>query len=52
LAFIGDVVAQIDALVPIPHASGRTFLAWCGHQHVPGETRRDPGAIDIAAILI
>jgi hypothetical protein len=27
------------------------FAGWCGHQHVPGETHWDPGAIDIDAIL-
>jgi hypothetical protein len=27
------------------------FSGWCGHQHVPGETHWDPGAIDIAALL-
>jgi Hemopexin len=73
LAFIRDVVREIEALVPIQHASGREFLdaagvtanprnrmsvdewkrfaGWCGHQHVPGESHWDPGAIDIAAIL-
>jgi Hemopexin len=74
LAFIADVVRQIEALVPIPHSTSRTFLdsngvnanpgnrmtvdewkrysGWCGHQHVPGETHWDPGAIDIATILL
>jgi hypothetical protein len=28
-----------------------TFAGWCGHQHVPGETHWDPGALDIAAVL-
>ncbi|MFH9660193.1 hemopexin repeat-containing protein [Streptomyces sp. NPDC017248] len=73
LAFIRDVVQQIDTLVPIPRTSGRTFLdaggvnatpgnrmsvdewkrfsGWCGHQHVPGESHWDPGAIDISTIL-
>jgi hemopexin len=73
LAFIRDVVRQIEDLVPIGHYSERTFLdangvnstpsnrmsveewkrfgGWCGHQHVPGESHWDPGAIDIATIL-
>jgi len=29
----------------------KRFAGWCGHQHVPGETHWDPGAIDISAIL-
>ena len=29
----------------------KAFSGWCGHQHVPGETHWDPGAIDIDAIL-
>ena len=27
------------------------FSGWCGHQHVPGETHWDPGAIDVDALL-
>ncbi|MFC4604412.1 hemopexin repeat-containing protein [Rhodococcus kronopolitis] len=27
------------------------FSGWCGHQHVPGNSHWDPGAIDIAALL-
>ena len=27
------------------------FSGWCGHQHVPGETHWDPGAIDVASLL-
>lgn len=27
------------------------FSGWCGHQHVPGETHWDPGAIDIDTLL-
>jgi hypothetical protein len=73
LAFIRDVMRQIEDLVPIPRQSGRTFLGsvgvnktpgnrmsvnewkvfsgWCGHQHVPGESHWDPGAIDIDTLL-
>lgn len=73
LAFVRDVMRQIEDLVPIAHRSGRRFLdasgvnstsanrmsvnewkafsGWCGHQHVPGETHWDPGAIDIDALL-
>jgi hypothetical protein len=73
LAFIRDVMRQIENLVPIPRQSGRTFLdsegvnktpgnrmsvnewkvfsGWCGHQHVPGESHWDPGAIDIDTLL-
>ncbi len=73
LAFIRDIMRQIENLVPIPRTSGRTFLdsvgvnanlnnrmgidewksfsGWCGHQHVPGETHWDPGAIDISTLL-
>ncbi|MFJ4356063.1 hemopexin repeat-containing protein [Streptomyces massasporeus] len=73
LAFIREVVRDIASLVPIPQASGRTFLdaagvsshpgnrmsvadwkrfsGWCGHQHVPGESHWDPGAIDIDIVL-
>ncbi|GLW71048.1 hypothetical protein Kpho02_33470 [Kitasatospora phosalacinea] len=73
LAFIRDVIREIEALVPIPRTSGRTFLdaagvssqpgnrmsvdewrrfsGWCGHQHVPGETHWDPGALDIDTVL-
>lgn len=29
----------------------KAFSGWCGHQHVPGETHWDPGAIDIDAVL-
>lgn len=29
----------------------KLFSGWCGHQHVPGETHWDPGAIDITALL-
>src|SRR5262249_8902556 len=69
LAFIRDVIRQVEDLVPIPRTSGRRFLdatgvnstpsnrmlvsewktfsGWCGHQHVPGETHWDPGALDI-----
>lgn len=32
-------------------AAWKTFSGWCGHQHVPGETHWDPGAIDIDALL-
>lgn len=73
LAFIRDVMRQIENLVPIPRRSDRTFLdaagvnanpnnhmsidewkvftGWCGHQHVPGATHWDPGAIDIQTLL-
>ncbi|MER6115583.1 hemopexin repeat-containing protein [Streptomyces sp. NPDC001743] len=73
LAFIREVVRDIESLVPIPRASGRMFLdaagvsshpgnrmsvadwkgfsGWCGHQHVPGESHWDPGAIDIDTVL-
>ncbi|MFE4422055.1 hemopexin repeat-containing protein [Streptomyces sp. NPDC056817] len=73
LAFIRDVIRDIESLVPIPRWSGRTFLdaagvssqpgnrmsveewqrfsGWCGHQHVPGETHWDPGALDIDTVL-
>lgn len=27
------------------------FAGWCGHQHVPGNTHWDPGAIDIATLV-
>lgn len=27
------------------------FSGWCGHQHVPGQTHWDPGAIDIGFLL-
>jgi hypothetical protein len=29
----------------------KRFAGWCGHQHVPGESHWDPGAIDIDAVL-
>jgi hypothetical protein len=29
----------------------KRFGGWCGHQHVPGESHWDPGAIDIDTIL-
>lgn len=29
----------------------KTFSGWCGHQHVPGETHYDPGAINIGQLL-
>jgi hypothetical protein len=32
-------------------AEWKRFSGWCGHQHVPGETHWDPGAIDIATLL-
>ncbi|MFF5206606.1 hemopexin repeat-containing protein [Streptosporangium sp. NPDC000396] len=73
LAFIREVIRDIESLVPIPRQSSRTFLdaagvsskpgnrmsveewkrysGWCGHQHVPGESHWDPGALDIAAVL-
>jgi hypothetical protein len=73
LAFIRDVMRQIEDVVPIPRQTDRTFLdfngvnatpnnrmsvdewkrftGWCGHQHVPGDTHWDPGAIDIATLL-
>jgi hypothetical protein len=73
LAFISDVLRQIEDAVPIPRVSGRRFLdaagvsatprnrmsasewktfsGWCGHQHCPGETHWDPGAIDIDTLL-
>ena len=73
LAFIRDVMRQIEDLVPIPRTTDRTFLdlagvnhnpgnrmsvdewkrfsGWCGHQHVPGNTHWDPGAIDIDTLL-
>jgi len=27
------------------------FTGWCGHEHVPGNTHGDPGAIDIVKLL-
>lgn len=70
LAFIREVMRQIESLVPIPRTSDVTFLGggdhpanrmsvdqwnrfsgWCGHQHVPGNSHWDPGAIDIATLL-
>ncbi|MET9065601.1 hemopexin repeat-containing protein [Streptosporangium sandarakinum] len=73
LAFIREVIRDIESLVPIPRQSGRTFLdaagvnsrpgnrmsveewnrfsGWCGHQHVPGESHWDPGALDIDTLL-
>ncbi|BDT87373.1 hemopexin repeat-containing protein [Nocardia cyriacigeorgica] len=70
LAFIREVIRQIEDLVPIPRTSGLSFLGggdhpanrmsvdswrrfsgWCGHQHVPGNTHWDPGALDIDALL-
>ena len=32
-------------------AEWKRFSGWCGHQHVPGETHWDPGAIDIDIVL-
>jgi hypothetical protein len=32
-------------------AEWKRFSGWCGHQHVPGDTHWDPGAIDIATLL-
>jgi hypothetical protein len=29
----------------------KRFSGWCGHQHVPGESHWDPGAIDIDTLL-
>ena len=29
----------------------QVFSGWCGHQHVPGESHWDPGAIDVEALL-
>ena len=29
----------------------KVFSGWCGHQHVPGETHWDPGAIDIDTLI-
>ncbi|HEX7164069.1 MAG TPA: hemopexin repeat-containing protein [Trebonia sp.] len=73
LAFILDVMRQIEAVVPISRTTNRNFLdlagvsstpsnrmsidewkrfsGWCGHQHVPGNTHWDPGAIDIQTLL-
>ena len=73
VAFIREVVRDVESLVPIPRESGRAFLdaagvnsrpgnrmsidewkrfsGWCGHQHVPGESHWDPGALDIDAVL-
>jgi hypothetical protein len=73
LAFVRDVMRQVENLVPIPRQSGRQFLnavgvnttprnrmsveewkrfsGWCGHQHVPGESHWDPGAIDIDVLI-
>jgi len=28
-----------------------SFAGWCGHQHVPGESHWDPGAIDINTLV-
>ncbi|MBO9658552.1 MAG: N-acetylmuramoyl-L-alanine amidase, partial [Chitinophagaceae bacterium] len=30
----------------------KLFSGWCGHQHVPGESHWDPGAIDIDTLLL
>jgi hypothetical protein len=66
LAFIRDLMRQIESLVPIPRQSGllfldhnhkmsndewRAFSGWCGHQHVPQNDHWDPGAIDIDSLL-
>lgn len=73
LAFMREVMREIENLVPIPRVSGRRLLdahgvnttpgnrmsidewrrfsGWCGHQHVPGESHWDPGALDIEAML-
>jgi len=32
-------------------AEWQAFSGWCGHQHVPGESHWDPGAIDVQALL-
>ena len=32
-------------------AEWQVFSGWCGHQHVPGESHWDPGAIDVEALL-
>ncbi|MER6288487.1 hemopexin repeat-containing protein, partial [Streptomyces sviceus] len=29
----------------------KRFSGWCGHQHVPGESHWDPGALDISFVL-
>ncbi|MFE3932167.1 hemopexin repeat-containing protein, partial [Streptomyces sp. YIM B13508] len=29
----------------------KRFSGWCGHQHVPGESHWDPGALDIDTVL-
>jgi hypothetical protein len=32
-------------------AEWKRFSGWCGHQHVPGDTDWDPGALDVATLL-
>lgn len=40
--------AAANRLTP---AAWRRYAGWCGHQHIPGNSHGDPGAIDIDFLL-